>query len=306
MTKYYHNKSNRVTMRERFMLAGLGVLAIMMILTIFHFHKRLKDTEELISQLSTEVRDANKEPSLTAGISYEITQIANEIFEEDRPLFVETMETDTVQSALQTATAMNYTKTKVENEVVEEVEPVTSTKTDKMDTKLMVSTNTLNIRKEPNSDAEVMMKVNLGTKLKVVGLTTVYIDDVEQEGKWYKVKTSKGTGYCSADYLTDQDVKILLGYYKITYYCECSICCGIYSGMHKTASGAVPTEGVTVAADASIPFGTQLEVDGHVYTVQDRGGMINANHLDIFKSSHSKALASGCQYNVPVYQVVKF
>jgi len=93
-----------------------------------------------------------------------------------------------------------------------------------------------------------------------------------------------------------------LGEFRITYYCECPICCGQYSGMHKTASGATPTPGVTVAAGSNIPFGTELVIDGHVYTVQDRGGAIGSNNIDILCASHSEALAAGTYYTT-VYSV---
>ena len=71
---------------------------------------------------------------------------------------------------------------------------------------------------------------------------------------------------------------------------------------HTTASGAPTVEGVTIAADPSIPFGTKLKINGHVYTVQDRGGAIRGNHIDIYVSSHSKAL-SQTYTRGPVYKV---
>ena len=44
------------------------------------------------------------------------------------------------------------------------------------------------------------------------------------------------------------------------------------------------------AAPSNFAFGTELIVDGHTYTVQDRGGAINGNHLDIYFSNHQAAL----------------
>lgn len=83
-----------------------------------------------------------------------------------------------------------------------------------------------------------------------------------------------------------------LGSYWITAYCPCPICCGEYSNMDNptTASGAPAVEGVTCAAPSNFDFGTELIVDGHTYTVQDRGGAINGNHLDIYFSNHQAAL----------------
>ena len=83
-----------------------------------------------------------------------------------------------------------------------------------------------------------------------------------------------------------------LGTFWITAYCPCPICCGEYSNMVNptTASGAPAVEGVTCAAPSNFAFGTELIVDGHTYTVQDRGGAINGNHLDIYFSNHQAAL----------------
>ncbi len=83
-----------------------------------------------------------------------------------------------------------------------------------------------------------------------------------------------------------------LGTFWVTAYCPCPICCGEYSNMVNptTASGAPAVEGVTCAAPSNFEFGTELIVDGHTYTVQDRGGAINGNHLDIYFSNHQAAL----------------
>ena len=82
--------------------------------------------------------------------------------------------------------------------------------------------------------------------------------------------------------------------YKITAYCPCSKCCGKSTG--RTASGTKATPGRTVAASSKFAFGTKLNIGGHVYTVEDRGGAVNGNKIDIFVSSHSEALAWGVRY----------
>ena len=87
--------------------------------------------------------------------------------------------------------------------------------------------------------------------------------------------------------------------YKITAYCPCSKCCGKTNG--RTASGTTATAGRTVAASSKFAFGTKLNIGGHVYTVEDRGGAINGNKIDIFVNSHAEALAWGVRYlNVSV------
>ena len=82
--------------------------------------------------------------------------------------------------------------------------------------------------------------------------------------------------------------------YKITAYCSCSKCCGKSTG--RTASGTRATAGRTVAASSKFAFGTQLNIGGHVYTVEDRGGAIKGNRIDIYVGSHAQALQWGVKY----------
>ncbi len=82
--------------------------------------------------------------------------------------------------------------------------------------------------------------------------------------------------------------------YKITAYCSCSKCCGKTTG--RTASGTKATAGRTVAASSKFAFGTKLNIGGHIYTVEDRGGAINGNRIDIYVNSHAQALQWGVKY----------
>ena len=82
--------------------------------------------------------------------------------------------------------------------------------------------------------------------------------------------------------------------YKITAYCPCAKCCGKTSGM--TASGTKATAGRTVAASSKFAFGTKLNIGGHIYTVEDRGGAVNGNKIDIFVNTHAEALQWGVKY----------
>ena len=82
--------------------------------------------------------------------------------------------------------------------------------------------------------------------------------------------------------------------YKITAYCSCSKCCGKSTG--RTASGTRATAGRTVAASSKFAFGTKLNIGGHIYTVEDRGGAISGNRIDIYVDSHAAALQWGVKY----------
>ena len=82
--------------------------------------------------------------------------------------------------------------------------------------------------------------------------------------------------------------------YKITAYCSCAKCCGKATG--RTAMGTKATAGRTIAASGKFAFGTKLNINGHVYTVEDRGGAINGKKIDIYVNSHAEALAWGVRY----------
>ena len=89
--------------------------------------------------------------------------------------------------------------------------------------------------------------------------------------------------------------------FKITAYCSCAKCCGKETGI--TASGTKATAGRTVAASAQYAFGTKLIINGQEYVVEDRGGAIQGNKIDIYMNSHAEALVWGVKY-LPV-QVVQ-
>ena len=88
--------------------------------------------------------------------------------------------------------------------------------------------------------------------------------------------------------------------FTATGYCACQKCCGKTNGV--TASGAKAVAGITVAMPSSYSFGKKIQLKsangnlmngGNYYTVQDRGGAIKSNRIDIFFSSHQEALNFG-------------
>lgn len=88
-----------------------------------------------------------------------------------------------------------------------------------------------------------------------------------------------------------------LGNFLLTGYCSCAQCCG--TAGNATASGTMPSSGHTVAM-AGVPFGTQLSINGTIYTVEDLGTPYG--HVDIYFDSHDQALSFGTQY-ADVYQL---
>ena len=84
-----------------------------------------------------------------------------------------------------------------------------------------------------------------------------------------------------------------IGQFVLTGYCPCAICCGKTNGI--TACGTLATANHTIAADGRYSFGTKMIINGVVYTVEDRGGAIQGNRIDVFFPTHQDALNFGRQ-----------
>lgn len=102
-----------------------------------------------------------------------------------------------------------------------------------------------------------------------------------------------------------------LGEFRLTAYCPCVKCCGIWSAEHpdrigtdytqKTKSGTIPEQGRTVGVDPEvIPLGSVLIIDGQEYIAEDTGSAVNDKSIDIYFASHEDAVAFGAQ-NKTVY-----
>ena len=87
----------------------------------------------------------------------------------------------------------------------------------------------------------------------------------------------------------------------VTHYCACSKCCG-ENADGITASGKYARRGM-VAMSSYYPFGTQIMINGVMYTVEDRGGPgieNNIHRVDIFVPDHQEALRLGT-FNTTAY-----
>ena len=117
-----------------------------------------------------------------------------------------------------------------------------------------------------------------------------------KRAKANRLKAKKAKKLKAKKKVTKKKTKLRsLGTFKITGYCPCSSCCGKSNGI--TASGKRATAGRTIAADTSkLPMGTKVVINGHTYTVEDVGGGVRGNHIDMFFSSHSAALQWGVRY----------
>ncbi len=77
-------------------------------------------------------------------------------------------------------------------------------------------------------------------------------------------------------------------------YCPCTICCGEYASGY-TADGSKATAGYTVATSSDYAFGTLFFIPyfDRVFEVEDRGGAIVDNRIDIYFDTHEEALQFG-------------
>lgn len=113
---------------------------------------------------------------------------------------------------------------------------------------------------------------------------------VEELAQPIEVAVSAGEPAVSAQ---EAGTDYYLGNYDITFYCPCKKCCGKTDGI--TATGTKATEGRTIGVNPKvIPYGSQVYIeDMGWYVAEDTGGGIRNNHIDVFMSSHDRALKAG-------------
>ena len=86
-----------------------------------------------------------------------------------------------------------------------------------------------------------------------------------------------------------------LGQHKLTFYCNCSRCCGKWAG-GKTASGTYPERYRTVAVNpAEIDLGETLYIDGFGYRVAEDTG-VPVGTIDVFCPDHNLCLQYGVKW----------
>ena len=95
---------------------------------------------------------------------------------------------------------------------------------------------------------------------------------------------------------------------ETTGYCKCKKCCGWHRNWYgrplsnandtpkrigETASGIQARRG-TIAAPRSYPFGTTMFIEGYGYgRVEDRGGSIQGDRIDLYFPTHRQAIKWG-------------
>ena len=89
-------------------------------------------------------------------------------------------------------------------------------------------------------------------------------------------------------------------HHKVTAYCACPLCCGEWAD-GITASGRPAAQGRTIAADLGVwSMGSCLSIPGvGRRVVEDIGGAIQGERIDVYFDTHEAALAFGVRF-VPV------
>ena len=83
--------------------------------------------------------------------------------------------------------------------------------------------------------------------------------------------------------------------FHVTAYCGCYECSEQYGT--QTSTGVTAESGRTIAVDPEvIPYGSKVEINGHIYTAEDCGGAINGYDIDIFMDDHEATDDFGSQY----------
>lgn len=136
-----------------------------------------------------------------------------------------------------------------------------------------------------------------------------YVAEVETETE-YEIETEVFT----EEYIviqTQQETEpqtelISLGIFTVTAYCSCEKCCGEWANKRPLDENGNPivygASGEQLIADYSIavdldliPYGETIYINDMPYVAHDKGSAIQGKKIDIYMSSHQKALEWGRQ-----------
>lgn len=240
-------------------------------------------------QVATEVVTTNIESnnaSIEAGVTLEMSKYLSMSELNTEQADTVTRETNIVQSG-------HFDN----DDVIIEAEIVYPPEWEMVSETMYVNT-ALNIRSEanPNSDVIGYLEPN----------NIVYITAKKSDTEWVQIKLNSGdTGYVHSKYLQNEKItEVYMGKWIITAYCPCYQCCKKTSDNPNygyAANGNKATAGRTIAM-YGVPFGTKYKINGHVYTVEDRGTPYG--HIDIYCNTHEEARQWGKQL-IDVYKIIE-
>ncbi len=138
-------------------------------------------------------------------------------------------------------------------------------------------------------EAQLQEQLEMATELQTLRLQ---LAQAQAENETLRTEKETNEDLAAAQQALSEGLSLeYIGEYKTTAYC-CEVYPHICGGNGVTASGTVPTPGITCAADWNVlPPGTWLYIeDVGVRRVEDSGSAIKGNRLDIAIDTHENAL----------------
>ena len=103
--------------------------------------------------------------------------------------------------------------------------------------------------------------------------------------------------FTSSEVVAVRDESAATDFYRVTAYCPCRKCCGKWADGYTASGHKIESGDLIVAAPPDIPFGTRIFIPHYGQAVvQDRGGAITGNRLDVLFATHEEALQWGVKY----------
>ena len=139
-----------------------------------------------------------------------------------------------------------------------------------------------------------------------------YVAEVETETE-YEIATETFTEVIEIQTQQETEIEtepqtelISLGIFTVTAYCSCEKCCGEWANNRPLDENGNPivygASGEQLIADYSIavdldliPYGETIYINDMPYVAHDKGSAIQGKKIDIYMSSHQKALEWGRQ-----------
>ena len=111
------------------------------------------------------------------------------------------------------------------------------------------------------------------------------------------LKEFKGFSSPSSEATSASDTSADVRLYRVTAYCPCEKCCGKWADGYTASGHKIESGDLIVAAPPTFPFGTRIFIPHYGQAVvQDRGGAITGNRLDVLFATHEEALQWGVKY----------
>jgi len=196
-------------------------------------------------------------------------------------------------------------KTEDNQYIIQDNEKHQSFLLDEVDETMYVNaTKGLNVRAVPTIDSTPLDTFTYGEEVNVIGSKTE-----DNDNEWVLIEYDSNFAFVWSEYLTTDVPKMnpSLSYYdehnvsneessssSMTYLGNYMCTAYEWTGS-PCANGNYPSVGYTVACN-SLPFGTQIYIDGYgYYTVEDHGGG-GDNWIDIYMGDESSCYDFGVRY----------